>query len=192
MGKVHSCDSGDKVNREKMDDQNEIEDLFGLLKQEVLAILQSSVAIALSQPELLQNAIRALAEQVKEDERVELEENTCETVVCSHPRNWKEAWRNAVETSVTERMTLLPSVGNEGISTTARTFLHMGMTMKKDLITVVQFIKPHYPEHFQVCDTYAKFYHHCFSSQLETIAQFELGNQDTYLLLTWVQDIYPK
>ncbi|XP_072842804.2 tumor necrosis factor alpha-induced protein 2 [Pogona vitticeps] len=192
MEKVYNCDPDDKNEEKKMDDQNEMEDLFGLLKQEVLAIIQSSITLALSQPELLQNAIRALTEQVEEDERFGLKEKTCETAVCSHPRNWKEAWRTAVEVSVTKRMTVLPSVGNESISTAAHSFLHMGKTMKEDLVTVVQSIKPHYPDDFQVCSTYAKFYHHCFSSQLEMIAQFELGNQDTYLLLTWVQDIYPN
>ncbi|KAJ7345211.1 hypothetical protein JRQ81_001161 [Phrynocephalus forsythii] len=187
MEKAHNCDSGEKSQGEKMEKLNEIDDLFGLLKQEILAVLHSSVSIAQSQPELLRNAVRALAEQVEEEERCAVG-----AAVGSHLRNWKAAWRNVVQVSVTERMTVVPAVGNEGISTIARSFVHMGKTMKADLITVVQFIKPHYPEHFQVCSTYAKFYHHCFASQLETFAQFALGSEDTYLLLTWVQDVYPK
>ncbi|KAH0620342.1 hypothetical protein JD844_020649 [Phrynosoma platyrhinos] len=181
-----------KTEEEKLDDQSEIEDLFGLLKQEVLTIVRSSISIAQSQPELLRNAVRAIVDQVKVDERSKSEEKALEKTVCSRSRKWKEDWTYSVQASVTERMEVPPLDGDASISTTAHSFLHMGRTMKEDLITVVQDIKPHYPEHFQVCHTYAKFYHHCFSSQLQTIAQFELGKKDTYLLLSWVENIYPN
>nr|XP_008113945.1 PREDICTED: tumor necrosis factor alpha-induced protein 2 isoform X2 [Anolis carolinensis] len=185
-------DSEGKTEEEKMDDWNEIEDLLGLLKQEVLTIVRCSISIAQSQPELLRNAVRAIVDQVKEDEKSVSEEKSLEKTVCSRPRKWKEDWRNSVQVSVNKRMEVPPFDGNAKLSTTANSFLHMGNTMKKDLITVVQNIKPHYPEHFQVCSTYAEFYYNCFSSQLETIAQFELGKKDTYLLLSWVQNFYPN
>ncbi|XP_061468219.1 tumor necrosis factor alpha-induced protein 2 [Rhineura floridana] len=192
MEKECNGDSDSNSKEENMDNQNEIEDLFGLLKQEVLRIIRSSVNIGQAEPELLQDAVRTVAEQVEEDDRCALEEKASGKPVRSRPRKWKEDWRNTVQASVTERMKEPPFDVNEGLSTTAYSFRHLGKTMKQDLITVVQYVKPHYPEHFQVCSTYAEVYHHCFSSQLETIVQFELGIKDTYLLLTWVWNIYPN
>ncbi|XP_062974156.1 tumor necrosis factor alpha-induced protein 2 isoform X2 [Elgaria multicarinata webbii] len=174
---------------EKVEGESDVEALFGLLKQELLGVLRSSVVIAPSQPELLRDAVRAMVYLVEEDERSASGEKASGK---ARIRNWKEEWRNVVQASVAERMKDPPLVIDDGLSTTARLFLHMGRTMKDDLISVVQYMKPHYPEHFQVCSTYAKYYHHCFSSQLEMIAQFELGNKDTYLLLTWVENLYPN
>ncbi|XP_007432570.1 tumor necrosis factor alpha-induced protein 2 isoform X1 [Python bivittatus] len=171
-----------RSEEETLGNQTEIEALFEVLKQAVLSIIHSSISIASAQPELLNNAVRTVINQVVEEERS----------LYSQPRKWKEEWRNTIQKSVEERMKGPPLVDNKGLSTTANSFLHMGKTMKEDMITVVQHIKHHYPEHFQVCNTYAKFYHHCFSSQMEMFAQFELNNQDIYLLLTWVQNLYPK
>ncbi|XP_063146438.1 tumor necrosis factor alpha-induced protein 2 [Candoia aspera] len=171
-----------RSKEETLGDQTEIEALFEVLKQKVLSIIYSSISIASAQPELLHNAVRAVINQVEEEERT----------VHSQPRKWKEEWRNTIQKSVEERMKEPPLVVNKDLSSTANSFLHMGKTMKEDMITVVQHIKQHYPEHFQVCDTYAKFYHHCFSSQMEMFAQFGLSNRDIYLLLTWVQNFYPE
>ncbi|XP_032995050.1 tumor necrosis factor alpha-induced protein 2 [Lacerta agilis] len=192
MERECSSDSGSKRTEDNVDHQSEIEDLFGLLKQEVLRIIRSSVSIAQAEPELLRDAVRTIAEQVEEDRRCTLEEKASGKAVRCRPRRWKDEWRSTVQESVTDRMKEPLFDSNEGLSTTAHSFLHMGKTMKDDLITVVKYIKCHYPEDFQVCSTYAQFYHRCFSSQLEMVAQFELGRKDTYLLLTWVQNIYPN
>ncbi|XP_044292315.1 tumor necrosis factor alpha-induced protein 2 isoform X2 [Varanus komodoensis] len=191
MEKVANGDSDNKNEEVKVEDWSEIPSLFGLLKQKLLSVLRSSVVIASSQPELLQDAIRTMVDLVEQDERVGSEEKAVEQLTPSQIRNWKEEWRNTVQASVVERMKA-PTANKEGLSATAQSFLHMGSTMKEDLITVVKYIKPHYPEHFQVCSTYAKYYYHCFFSQLEMIARFELGSNDTYLLLTWVQNLYPN
>nr|XP_028559816.1 tumor necrosis factor alpha-induced protein 2 [Podarcis muralis] len=187
-----SSDSGSKRKEDHVDHQSEIEDLFGLLKQEVLRIIRLSVSIAKAEPELLRDAVRTVAEQVEEDRRYTLEEKASGKAAHCRPRRWKDEWRSTVQESVTDRMKEPPFDSNEGLSTTAHSFLHMGKAMKDDLITVVKYIKGHYPEDFQVCSTYAQFYHKCFSAQLEMVAQFELGRKDTYLLLTWVQNIYPN
>lgn len=39
---------------------------------------------------------------------------------------------------------------------------------------------------------YAESYHEYFAAQLEAVAQFELCPRDTYMLLVWVQNLYPK
>nr|XP_056707015.1 tumor necrosis factor alpha-induced protein 2 [Euleptes europaea] len=172
-------------------ERSEIKAVYDLLKQEALGIIKTSVRIAPTNPELLQNTVRAIMEQVKEDERAALEEASGKAL-SPRPRKWKEAWTETIRESVAERMQVPSFSGVEGLSATAHSFLHMGKTMKDDLIMVVQHIKPHYAKDFQVCCIYAKCYYQCFSSQLEAIAQFELGSGDNALLLTWVQNIYPN
>lgn len=178
-------DSGSKSDEERT---GETEDLYELLKQELRSVIYSSITIASTKPELLQDAVETIQEQVKEDETFQASGKAGS----SRPKNWKEEWRKTVKASVAERMKEPPFDKSKGLSTTAHCFLHMGKTMKSDLITVVQHIKRFYPQDFQVCSTYAEYYHHYFSGQLEAIAQFELGNKDTHLLLTWVQNFYPK
>lgn len=172
-------------------DRTEIECVYGLLKEEALSIIKISIRIAPTNPELLQNTVRAITEQVKEDKRTELEKASGK-VSSIRPRQWKEAWKETIQECVAERMKVPPYNDVEGLSATAHSFLHMGKTMKDDLIMVVQHVKPHYSSDFQVCCVYAECYFQCFSSQLEAIAQFELGSGDNALLLTWVQNIYPK
>ncbi|XP_048343082.1 tumor necrosis factor alpha-induced protein 2 [Sphaerodactylus townsendi] len=172
-------------------DRSEIEALYDLLKQQALAVIKTSVRIAPTNPELLQNTVRAITEQVKEDERAALEEASGKAS-SPRPRKWKEAWKKTIQESVAERMQVPSFDVVDGLSATAQSFLHMGKTMKDDLILVVQHIKPHYSKDFQVCCVYAECYYQLFSSQLEAIAEFELSGGDNTLLLTWVQNIYPN
>ncbi|KAM3856750.1 tumor necrosis factor alpha-induced protein 2 isoform 2-T5 [Vipera latastei] len=183
MQKQSNSNLDNRNDEETLGDQTEIEDLLELLYQEVLSIIQSSISIASTQPQLLNNAVKTIINWIEEEE---------ERSIHSRLRTWKEEWRNTIQKSVEERMKAPPLVNNKDLSTIANNFLHMGKTMKDDMITVVQHIKHHYPEHFQVCNTYAKFYHHYFSSQMEMFAEFELSKEDIYLLLSWVQNLYPK
>ncbi|XP_060118665.1 tumor necrosis factor alpha-induced protein 2 [Heteronotia binoei] len=185
-------ESYDKSSEEgKGASRSEIEAIYGLLKQEALRIIKTSIRIAPTNPELLQNTVRAITEQVKEDKAAALEKASGK-VLSARPSQWKEAWEEAIQESVAERMQVPPFDGVEGLSATAHSFLHMGKTMKDDLITVVQHIKPLYASDFHVCCVYAECYYQCFSSQLEAIAHYELGSGDNALLLTWVQNIYPN
>uniref|UniRef100_A0A8C5SPT1 Tumor necrosis factor alpha-induced protein 2 n=1 Tax=Laticauda laticaudata TaxID=8630 RepID=A0A8C5SPT1_LATLA len=179
----------DSSNDEKTQGNwTEIEFLLEVLCQKVFSIIQSSISIASTEPELLKNAVRVVIKWVEEEEEEEKERS-----IHSHSfKTWKEEWRDTIQKSVEERMKASPVVDNNNLSTIASTFLHMGMTMKMDMITVMQHIKHHYPEDFQVCNTYAKFYHHYFSSQTAMFADFELSKKDNYLLLNWVQNLYPE
>uniref|UniRef100_A0A670ZDX7 Uncharacterized protein n=1 Tax=Pseudonaja textilis TaxID=8673 RepID=A0A670ZDX7_PSETE len=181
----------DNSNDEKtLGNWAEIELLLEVLCQKVFNIIQSSISIASTEPELLNNAVRVVIMWVEKEEEEEEEEN--ERSIHSQFKTWKEEWRDTIQKSVEERMKASPVVDNKNLSPIASTFLHMGKTMKMDMITVVQHIKQHYPEDFQVCNTYAKFYHHYFSSQMAMFADFELSKENNYLLLNWVQNLYPK
>ncbi|XP_013913559.1 PREDICTED: tumor necrosis factor alpha-induced protein 2 isoform X1 [Thamnophis sirtalis] len=178
MQKKSNSNLDSRNGEETLDNQTEIEDLLELLYQKIFNTIESSISIALTKPELLKNAVSAVVMWVEEEENSQL-------------RMWKEEWRNTIQKSVEERMNAPPLVSKD-LSTIGNTFLHMGKTMKDDMITVVQHIKHHYPEHFQVCHTYAKFYHNYFSYQMEMCAEFELNKHDNYLLLNWTQNLYPN
>ncbi|XP_008048542.1 tumor necrosis factor alpha-induced protein 2 [Carlito syrichta] len=64
--------------------------------------------------------------------------------------------------------------------------------MKEDLEAVVERLKPLFPAEFGVVATYAESYHRHFADQLAAMAQFELCDRDTYMLLVWVQNLYPN
>ncbi|KAG3260304.1 TNF alpha induced protein 2 [Ictidomys tridecemlineatus] len=57
---------------------------------------------------------------------------------------------------------------------------------------VVERLKPLFPAEFGVVATYAESYHQHFAAHLASMAQFELCERDTYLLLLWVQNLYPN
>uniref|UniRef100_A0A8D0GMU4 Uncharacterized protein n=1 Tax=Sphenodon punctatus TaxID=8508 RepID=A0A8D0GMU4_SPHPU len=173
-------------------DQNALESAYVLLKEEVFSIIRESLTIVPWKPESLRHAVNAIVEQEKEDEKYGLGVPSG-NIVSSRPKKWKELWKDTVMESVTARMKDPPFTDtSKDLSAVWRSFLHMGKTMKEDMITVVQDIQQYYPQPFNVCCTYAECYHRYFSSQLETVAQFELGDKDTYLLLNWVQNIYPN
>ncbi|KAG8126532.1 hypothetical protein E2320_021738, partial [Naja naja] len=157
-----------KESNNDLDSSNDEETLGNLAEIEVLLkVLHQKHSI--KEPELLNNAVKAVIMWVEEEEK--------ERSIHSHFKTWKEEWRDAIQKSVEERMKASPAVDNKNLSTIASTFLQMGKTMKMDMITVVQHIKHHYPEDFQVCNTYAKFYHHYFSSQMAMFADFGLNKK---------------
>eukprot|EP00069_Balaena_mysticetus_P008353 bmy_05889T0 len=85
-----------------------------------------------------------------------------------------------------------PAAVAEGRTEAERAFLHMGRTMKEDLEAVVERLKPLFPAEFAVVAAYAQSYHEHFAAHLADLAQFELSERDTYVLLLWVQNLYPK
>ncbi|KAK2492410.1 hypothetical protein MC885_010929 [Smutsia gigantea] len=112
---------------------------------------------------------------------------------CVHaPRRWLQRWRRGVEQAAEERLGRQPAADADGRSEAERVFLHMGRTMKEDLEAVVERLKPLFPAEFDVVAAYAESYHEYFAAQLAAMAQFELCERDTYILLVWVQNLYPN
>ncbi|KAH1170960.1 tumor necrosis factor alpha-induced protein 2 [Mauremys mutica] len=183
---------GGKSEEELSREQSTVESLYELLKSKVFSIIKNSIILAPSNPKLLRHAVYAIEEQEVEDERYKSEKPP-DKIVSYRPRKWKEVWMDTVKQSVADRMKDVQRTSSaENLSTTAHCFLHMGRTMKEDMITVVECIKQHYHAQFNICNTYAECYHSYFSSQLQLIAEFELGDKDVYLLLIWVQNFYPN
>lgn len=171
--------------------QSKVEALYALLRHQVLGLLLRPLDVA---PERLRQALAVLTEQEREDRRAAAAAAAggSGALVAARPRRWLQLWRRGVEEAAEERLGRPPAAGAEGLSEAERTFLHMGRTMKEDLEAVVERLKPLFPAELDVVAAYAESYHRHFAAQLAAMAQFELCERDTYMLLVWVQNLYPK
>lgn len=168
--------------------QSKVEALYVLLRDQVLGPLRRPLE---AEPERLRQALAVLAEQEREDRRVAAAGPGASALAATRPRHWLQLWQRAVAQAAEERLGR-PAAAAEGLSEAERTFLGMGRTMKEDLEAVVQRLKPLFPAEFGVVATYAESYHAQFAAQIAAMAQFELCQRDTYLLLLWVQNLYPN
>lgn len=172
--------------------QQDVESIYEVLNYKVFSILKDSILLAKTNPELLQQAVEALKEQEKEDQNY-MSENPPDPSMPFRPRKWKELWMATVKESVETRMKdTSRTPRTENLSAVGQNLLHMGKTMKEDLIVVVKYIKQLYPPEFNVFSIYAEFYHNYFASQTKKNAESHLEDKDVYLLLSWVHNFYPK
>uniref|UniRef100_G3VG03 TNF alpha induced protein 2 n=1 Tax=Sarcophilus harrisii TaxID=9305 RepID=G3VG03_SARHA len=177
--------------------QSKVEALYTLLRVAVLSVVHQPLE---KEPALLHQALKIILEQEQEDQRVLAEARGPSALATTRPRRWLRLWQEGVRRSVEERMNRTPSTTldaprpavTEAGSEAAQSFIHMGKTMKEDLLVVAQRLQPLYPAEFDVFRTYAQHYHNYFSSQLNSMVQFELNEQDTTLLLLWVHNFYPN
>lgn len=173
--------------------QSKVEALYLLLRDQVLGLLRRPLE---APPERLRQALAVLAEQEREDRAAEAAAAAGgpgpASLAPTRPRRWLQAWRSGVAQAAEERMSRRPAADAEGRSEAERVFVHMGRTMREDLEAVVERLKPLFPPELGVVAAYAESYHEYFAAQLEAVAQFELCPRDTYMLLVWVQNLYPK
>lgn len=168
--------------------QSKVEALYVLLRDQVLGVLRRPLEAA---PERLRQALAVVLQEELEDRRA-AGGRVADALAATRPRCWLQLWRNVVAEVAAERLDAQSAVVPDGRSEAENRFIHMGCTMKEDLETVVERLKPLFPEEFSVVHTYAESYHRHFAAQLCSLAQFELCEKDTYLLLLWVQNLYPK
>lgn len=169
--------------------QSKVEALYVLLRDQVLGLLRRPLEAA---PERLRQALAVLAEQEREDRAAAAAGPEPSALAATRPRRWLQLWRRGVAQVAEERLGQRPAAAAEGRTEAERAFLHMGRTMKEDLEAVVERLKPLFPAEFAVVAAYAQSYHAHFAAQLAELAQFELSERDTYVLLLWVQNLYPK
>uniref|UniRef100_A0A8C3W1J0 TNF alpha induced protein 2 n=1 Tax=Catagonus wagneri TaxID=51154 RepID=A0A8C3W1J0_9CETA len=169
--------------------QSKVEALYLLLRDLVLGLLRRPLEAA---PERLRQALAVLAEQEREDREAAAAGRGAPGLAPTRPRQWLQLWRRGVAQAAEERMSRRPLAGAEGRPEAERIFVHMGRTMKEDLEAVVERLRPLFPPEFGVVAAYAQSYHEYFAAQLAAMAQFELCERDTYMLLVWVQNIYPN
>lgn len=169
--------------------QSKVEALYVLLRDQVLGLLRRPLE---APPERLRQALAVLAEQEREDQCAVTAAPRHSALVATRPRHWLQFWRREVARVAEERLGRPPAAQTDGQSEAERIFLHMGRTMKEDLEAVVERLKPLFPAEFGVVAAYAHSYHEHFAAQLTAMAQFELCERDTYMLLVWVQNLYPN
>lgn len=169
--------------------QSKVEALHVLLRDQVLGLLRRPLE---APPGRLRQALDVLAEQEREDRRAAAAGPGPSVLAATRPRRWLQLWRRDVARAAEERLSRPLAAGADGRSEAERAFLHMGRTMKEDLEAVVERLKPLFPADFGVVAVYAESYHRHFAAQLAALTQFELCERDTYMLLVWVQNLYPK
>ncbi|XP_070631894.1 tumor necrosis factor alpha-induced protein 2-like isoform X2 [Bos indicus] len=172
--------------------QSEVEALYALLRDQVLGQLRRPLE---AEPERLRQALAVLAEQERQDHAAAAAAAGppgCPGLAATRPRGWLQLWRDGVAQAAAERLSRRPAADAEGRTEAERAFLHMGRTMKEDLEAVVERLKPLFPADIRVVAAYAESYHAEFASQLAALTQFELCPRDTYMLLLWVQNLYPN
>ncbi|XP_004698842.2 tumor necrosis factor alpha-induced protein 2 [Echinops telfairi] len=184
--------AGGPSEAELVRQQSKVEALYVLLRDQVLAVLRRPLEAA---PERLRQALAVVAEQEREDRlaAAAAADPGASALVAARPRRWLQLWRHGVAQAAEERLGARAAAkGGEGSSEAENTFLHLGRTMKEDLEVVVERLKPLFPAEFHVVAAYAQSYHEYFAAQLAAMAQFELCERDTYMLLFWVQNLYPN
>ncbi|XP_060257928.1 tumor necrosis factor alpha-induced protein 2 isoform X1 [Ovis aries] len=171
--------------------QSEVEALYALLRDQVLGLLRRPLEAA---PERLRQALAVLAEQERQDRAAAAAAGPPGSpgLAATRPRGWLQLWRDGVAQAAAERLSRRPAADAEGRTEAERAFLHMGRTMKEDLEAVVERLKPLSPADFSVVAAYAESYHAEFAAQLAALTQLELCPRDTYMLLLWVQNLYPN
>ncbi|CAK6431750.1 unnamed protein product [Pipistrellus nathusii] len=179
--------AGGAAEAELVRRQSKVEALFALLRDQVLGPLRRPLD---AEPGRLRRALAVLAEQEREDRRAAAEPGP-PALAPTRPRRWLQLWRRDVARAAEERLGRPPAAA-PGLSEAERAFLAMGRTMREDLQAVAQRLKPLFPAEFRVVATYAEAYHAHFAAQVAAMAQFELCPRDTYMLLLWVQSLYPN
>ncbi|KAM5239923.1 tumor necrosis factor alpha-induced protein 2 [Hipposideros larvatus] len=186
-----AAEAGGTAEEELVRRQSKVEALYVLLRDQVLGLLRRPLE---APPERLRQALAVLAEQEREDQCVVSTAPRSSALEAMRPRHWLQLWRRDVARAAEERLATHAEGRSEaeGGSEAERVFLHMGRTMKEDLEAVVERLKPLFPAEFGVVAAYAQSYHEHFAAQLMAMAQFELCERDTYMLLVWVQNLYPN
>ncbi|XP_053553392.1 tumor necrosis factor alpha-induced protein 2 [Bombina bombina] len=180
------CKLIDEKQREEKERQLEM--LYEQLENEVFQVIKKSI----TQADLLEQSVKAILKQDAEDSLyIENSGNLITNI--GRPRKWRQKWKNFVKLSVQDRMSQIPdpSPGTYQ-SSFSHTLAYLGRTCKNDLIHVVEALKQYYPDEFDVCNTYAQYYHQELKSHMSIAEDFELGGKDIHLLLCWVFNIYPK
>ncbi|KAE8586782.1 hypothetical protein XENTR_v10021764 [Xenopus tropicalis] len=170
------------------DNIKQVESLYKVLEDMVFAVIKDSIKMDCEN--LLDQAVQAILEQEKENNRCisDIKANNP-----ARPRKWKQKWISTVKESVDDRLKELPKdETNNSSSSLSQSFTNLGKIFKKDLTHIVNHLKQHYPDDFDVCNSYAQHYHQAFLAHTSTITEFELGDKDTFFLLCWVHNIYPN
>ncbi|XP_067895074.1 tumor necrosis factor alpha-induced protein 2-like isoform X2 [Heterodontus francisci] len=179
----------DSIKKEK----KEIESLYELLSAAIFTVVKESMTISKENPNLLKTAVQVKIQEEKADQ-IYLEENgKSGSIPEFRPRQWDTKWLSILQQSVNERIGELPSASDDNKTEwLTQCLVQIHSQLKADLDTIVNCIKPCYPQEYNICEKYAEYYRKKISSHITLIAESGLKGKDIYTFLHWIYNCYPE
>lgn len=181
-----------KLLEEEEDSEAKLEKDYEDWLKLVMGTLENSLNLhSAEEQEILKEAVQAVLQEEKQDVRWEgFKENERPPW---RPRRCKQEHETRLATLVQRRMqnALLDSSVKTN-SSVQNNMLSKGKQLKEDLLKVVTCVSSCYPEQENICQLYAALYHKSFSEELRKVANYGLCDGDCIVLLSWVNDHYPK
>ncbi|XP_072895838.1 tumor necrosis factor alpha-induced protein 2-like [Hemitrygon akajei] len=187
-------DDTTKADEELVKEQKKgIESLYEILSAEIFTVAKNSMSISKENPDLLKMAVRVILQEEKADQ-VYLEEKENPGAIAEvRPRRWETKWLNTIEQSVNERLGELPSIPDAAeVKMLSECLVQHHKKLKEDFDTIVNCIKPCYPQEYNICKKYVEYYHKKSSSLMELIIESEPKGKDVYPFLHWIYSCYPN
>ncbi|XP_059814619.1 tumor necrosis factor alpha-induced protein 2-like [Hypanus sabinus] len=187
-------DDTTKADEELVKEQKKgIESLYEILSAEIFTVAKNSMSISKENPDLLKMAVRVILQEEKADQ-VYLEEKEKPGAVAEvRPRRWETKWLNTIEQSVNERLGELPSIPDAAkVKMLSECLVQHHKKLKEDFDTIVNCIKPCYPQEYNICKKYVEYYHKKSSSLMELIIESKPKGKDVYPFLHWIYSCYPN
>ncbi|XP_069771581.1 tumor necrosis factor alpha-induced protein 2-like [Narcine bancroftii] len=170
-----------------------VESLYEMLSAEIFTVVKNSMNISKENPNLLKMAVQVKIQEEQADQIYIEEKGKFGGITEVRPRGWATKWLNFLEQSVNERLGKLPSVSDvDKAKCLYECLVQHQKKMEEDFDTIVNYIKPCYPQEYNICEKYAEYYHKKCSSHLELIMENGPKGKDVYCFLHWIYIHYPK
>eukprot|EP00062_Callorhinchus_milii_P004333 gi/632942580/ref/XP_007886486.1/ PREDICTED: tumor necrosis factor alpha-induced protein 2-like isoform X1 [Callorhinchus milii] len=191
----YQCYSSDSIEKDedKLKMEQEVESLYEHLDSAITTVLKTSMSISKENPDLLKMVVQFRIQEEKMDQTYQEEaKRKSGRIPKARPRGWKNKWLNILQQSVDERISKIPNASEDNkINWVIQCLGQLLKELKEDVDTIVNHVKPCYPEDYNICKTYADCYQKTISSRLTVITENELKGKDLYTLLRWIYVHYP-
>lgn len=177
-----------------IEEKKKVESLYELLSVEIFTVAKNSMNISKENPNLLKMAVQVKTQEEKLDQMCLEEKGTCGGIAKVRPRGWEAKWLDALEQSVNQRLgELLRNVSDvDKAKSSIECLVEHHKKLKEDFDTIVNCIKPCYPQEYNICEKYVEYYHKKCSSHMELIIENGPKGKDVYPILHWIVTCYPK
>eukprot|EP00079_Xenopus_tropicalis_P038693 XP_017952464.1 PREDICTED: exocyst complex component 3-like protein 4 [Xenopus tropicalis] len=167
-----------------------------ILYKNLFAEIQSIVKRSLHEEDIDEQSLVSAIYIIKEEEEGDLknqqvaEENPDFSQI-GQRRQWKQLWKDTVKETVTERVGALPVNEADNTLWLANHLESLKTQTVQDLIKVKSFLKPLYPEDYDVCGIYIRCFHNALSCHLQkTVVPKCKQYSQLYSFLNWVLNTY--